>query len=99
MNIVDLAYELYKIDWMRRISADRQIDALKDYYETLTFADEEETEYSFDDYLEVGGYDGELYACFDEFLDCEFLDKTYMKKLLNNNSLIAEYEKYLKENH
>ena len=48
MGIYHLAYELYKIDWLRRISADRQMDAMKDYYEDLVNADE----YSFDDYIE-----------------------------------------------
>ena len=33
MNIANLCYELYKIDWMSRISAERQIDTLRRYYD------------------------------------------------------------------
>jgi len=93
MGIYHLAYELYKIDWLRRISADRQMDAMKDYYESLINADE----YSFDDYIEAFGYGGELYVCFDEFYENEYLDKAYMKQLFNNDKLFAEYEEHLKQ--
>ena len=33
MTISKLAYELYKINWMRRISSERQMDAVKNFYE------------------------------------------------------------------
>ena len=82
-KIEELAYELYKLDWMRRISVDRQMDAVKDYYGYLTGDD---TDQSLTDYLEEFGYDGEFYACFDEFLENEYLDKEYMKALLNDEA-------------
>ena len=34
--------------------------------------------------------DGELYACYGEFCDCEQQDRAYMKKLLGK----LEYERY-----
>lgn len=93
MKIYHLAYELYKLDWMRRISSDRRMDALKDYYDGLV----DEDEYTFDDYIEEFGYNGELYVCFEEFYTNEYLDKLYMKQLLDNDKLFAEYEKHLKQ--
>lgn len=36
------------------------------------------------------GFDGELYACYGEFCDCELQDRAYMKKLLGK----LEYERY-----
>ena len=94
MNISKLGYELYRIDWMRRISADRQMDAIKDYYEGLV----DETEYSFDDYIYEFGYDGELYVCYEEFVNAEYLDEYYMKELFNNDKLFNAYKRDLDEN-
>lgn len=80
-GIKEIAYEMYKIDWMRRIFADRQLNAYKNYFE---LADEIfDHSYTFEDYLEEYGYDGELYVCFDEFLECEYQDSEYMKWLLS----------------
>lgn len=93
MKIYHLAYELYKLDWMRRISSDRRMDALKDYYDGLV----DEDEYTFDDYIEEFGYNGELYACFEEFYTNEYFDKFYMKQLLDNDKLYAEYEEDLNQ--
>lgn len=90
MDIRELCYELYKIDWMNHISHNRQMDALKNYYEELHISYDED--YTFDDYLFDNGYDGELYVCFDEFLQNEYLDEDYMKELLYNTELINQYE-------
>ena len=111
MDIRELAYELYKIDWMRRISADRQMDSLRDYYreakEDEKIAAELAEEfgspensgdsggYSYDDYIFESGYDGEIYVCYDEFLDNEYMDKKYMKRLLGKD-LYSEYLEDLK---
>ena len=40
------------------------------------------------------GYDGELYVCYDEFLDNEYLEEDYIKELLDNEKL---YNKYLED--
>lgn len=93
MRICNLVYELYKLDWMNRISIDTRRNAVKDYYENLI----DKTECSFDDYIEEFGYDGELYACFEEFCDNEYRDKHYIKKLLNDDKLYADYEKSLEQ--
>lgn len=91
MDIRELCYELYKIDWMNHISHNRQMDALKNYYEDLHIS--YDGDYTFDDYLFDNGYDGELYVCFDEFLQNEYLDEDYIKEyLLDNDELIKQYE-------
>lgn len=92
MTIRKLAYELYKIDWERNhmITADRKMDAMKNYFEAL-MADE--TRLSYDDYLQEYGYDGELYVCYDEFIDNEYIEDDYICGLLDNPSLINMYYK------
>lgn len=88
-DIQTLAYTLYKVDWLRRISHDRIADLVKNYYE-------EQKECSFDDwtiedYFDEYGFNGEMYVCLNEFLDAEYRDKEYMKKLLDNPALYDEY--------
>ena len=94
-NIQRLAYELYKTNWMARISTERQLDALKNYYELQRESEAHNQSYSYDmnDYIQESGYDGEIYACFDEFLDNEYLDKDIMRGLLND----AQYDNYLED--
>ena len=74
--ISKLCYELYMIDWKRHhmITADREMDSIKDYYEFIEEADYNGNLYTYDDYIEEYGYDGELYVCYDEFLETEYLD-------------------------
>lgn len=90
-EISNLTYELYKLDWLRKISIDKQMDELKNYYKGLT---DDETVYSFEDYIEEFGYDGELYSSKDEFLENEYLLDNYMKSLLDDEDL---YMLYLKD--
>lgn len=77
--ISGLCYELYKIDWMNRISRERRADALKNWYESTELSDR--SKYTFGDFIADHGYDGESYVCFAEFLEREYLDATYMKFL------------------
>ena len=95
MTIRELAYELYKMDWMRRISCDVQMDTLKDYYQETTEEDREV--YTFEDYIFEFGYQGQLYACYEEFLEEEYLDESYIKTFfLYNDDLLKEYQEDLK---
>ena len=91
-----LCYELYKIDWenSHMITKDRKMDSIKNYYEDLVGSDEE---YTYNDYLEEFGYDGELYVCFEEFLESEYRDKEYIAHLLDNDNLFAIYCKDTKK--
>ena len=66
----------------------------KDYYEGLV----DEAKYSFDDYIYEFGYNGELYVCYEEFVNAEYLDEYYMKELFNNDKLFKTYKRDLDEN-
>ena len=95
MTIRELAYELYKMDWMRRIPCGVQMDTLKDYYQETTEEDREE--YTFEDYILEHGYQGQLYACYEEFLRAEYLDESYMRSLFyKNDDLLNEYQEDIK---
>ena len=89
-NIKRLCYELYKVDWKRShmITAEREMDTIKDYFEGLVSS---EAEYPYAAYLCEFGYDGEFYACFQEFCDTEYLNADYMHSLLEDPKLITLY--------
>lgn len=91
MDISQLCYELYKIDWKHShmITKDREMDSLKNYFEDARYFPD--GDYSYNNYLEERGYDGELYACYDEFCETEYLDEEYIKYLLDNENLLAVY--------
>ena len=94
--ISKLCYELCKIDWKHShmITKEREMDSIKNYYEDLV---DDDTEYTYNDYLEEFGYDGELYVCYEEFLETEYLDEDYICSLLDNEKLIAMYHNAIKE--
>lgn len=95
MNIRHLCYELYKLDWKQShmITAEKEMASVKDYYACLAdYEMEDESEYSYTDYLEEFGYDGgELYVCYEEFCDAEYHDKKYIRRLLSDANLVAIY--------
>ena len=87
--ISKLCYELYKIDWKRNnITADIETNNIKDYYKGLV---DNDTDYTYEDYVSEFGYGGYLYACYDEFCESEYLDKDYICGLLNDDKLIQMY--------
>lgn len=92
-----LCYELYRIDWKHShmITSEREMDFVKDYYQGLV---DDDTDYTYNDYLEEFGYDGELYSCFDEFCDNEYHDKEYICGLLDDEKLISLYLKDIENN-
>ena len=95
MDIRKLCYELYKIDWKHsHITKEREMDSIKDYYEGLI---DNDSEYTYEDYIEEFGYDGELYVYFEEFCDAEYYDVDYMCTLLDNDKLINIYHEDIKE--
>lgn len=87
--IKKLCYELYKIDWKRKhITFDIEMDNIKDYYDGLV--DDGYTDYTYEDYVCEFGYNGRLYACYEEFLEEEYLDTFYMIGLLDNNDKLVQ---------
>lgn len=92
MDIKQKAYEKYQLDWMASHgkSLDDLVDCVQAWWE-----DDETREFcspktAFADF-EKAGFDGEIWACFDEFLEIEYRDMEYMGSLLNPD----EYIEYL----
>lgn len=95
-NISKLCYELYKIDWKQahNITKEREMEYFKDYYRNLIG---EDTEYTYNDYLEEFGYNGELYVCYEEFLEAEYQKDDYICTLLDDYDLIEMYREDVKQ--
>lgn len=92
--ISKLCYELYKIGWKQyHVDIERERQSIKDYYAFLEEEDLSASLYTYDDYLEEFGYDGELYVCYEEFLETEYLEDDYICGLLDDEKLIAMYYK------
>lgn len=95
MDIKRMCYELYKADWKHcHISFERELETIQDYFVGLIDA---YTEYTYEDYLDEFGYNGELYVCYEEFCESEYLDEEYMCSLLGYDDLIIWYKKDIKE--
>ena len=80
----NIIYGLYKQEWMmnRDLTA-ADVERVKNVYRQQCAEDEEiPTDEGADAFLMEHGFNGELYVCFNEFLDNEFLDEGYMKYLL-----------------
>jgi hypothetical protein len=78
------------------IAAEREMDSIKNYYADVAnmvvpYFTASGDEYTYNDYLEEFGYDGELYVCYEEFCDIEYHDKEYMCSLLSDAGLISLY--------
>jgi hypothetical protein len=99
--ISKLCYELYKIGWKQyHIDIERERKSIKDYYEFLMEEDNEDVNvftYTYNDYLEEFGYDGELYVCYEEFCETEYLEEDYIRVLLNDESLLKMYYEDIKQ--
>ena len=92
MTISELGYELYKLDWERRISVECKQDVLRNYYQEVNMED-----YPFEKYFKEVGYSGDIYVCYDEFMEFEYFDKDYMRCLYDNDELYDEYLKDFEE--
>ena len=90
MNIKQIAYEKYKLDWLLKHGY-----TLMDLMEQLDSIQEESDEtvsvsQLFTDWEDECGFGSEIWVCYQEFIDNEYLDTGYMKQLLT----WEEYEKY-----
>lgn len=93
MNITQIAYEKYKLDWMMSHGY-TLVDLLvqvRDMQEVHPNLDAVGAFFEWEDGL---GFDGEVWACYDEFMDTEFLDQDYMMSILSVDERI-EYLKYV----
>lgn len=96
MDITKIAYEKYKLDWMIQHGY-----TLKDLITELENMREEDEDASletlFEDWEDEYGFDSEIWACYDEFMDIEFYDSEYMASLLTSNEYTT-YVAYVVEN-
>ena len=91
--IKKLCYELYKLDWKySNVPTGVEMDSIKDYYQKFVADD---TNYTYNDYLNEFGYYGQLYATYEEFLKNEYLNKEYIYSLLFGNKEL--FTMYLKD--
>ena len=94
VNIKELAYGLYKQDWISTHVDDNLLaQSMKDYYSYVVKCNQIG---SIPDIYEVWlgkeGYDGYMFVCYEEFCANEYLDEGYVKSLLkDDNGLIALY--------
>ena len=95
--ILSYCYELYKQDWVNtHTTAESRLQAIRDY---MLYIQEEIKEYgddcgimTFEEYIYEQGYRGcGLYVSYAEFEENEFRNREYMKTLLKDVTLIAEY--------
>lgn len=95
VDIQKAAYELYKQNWVdTHVSPEMRLQSVREYQYYLDdcIADGE-TPVSMSEWIEENGYgSGSLYVCFDEFLNCEYRDRAYIKSLLKDGSFIEAYE-------
>lgn len=96
MDITEIAYEKYKLNWMLSHG-----HTLTDLITELENMIEEEPSTSlqslFEDWEYGFGFNSEIWASYEEFMDNEFWDDEYMCSLLTMNEFIT-YLEYLKEN-
>ena len=88
MGILDIAYELYKLEWFQEFVGPQELfEALQEYYDYVIECEKNnKNALSFDGWLvDMNGFYGRLYVSIDEFKDKEFGDEKYMKHLLSEN--------------
>ncbi len=89
-SIRDTAYSLYKTDWINQhIEPQRMLRVCRNF--ELWKMETGETDRTFTEWLDEFGFEGEIYACMEEFLDTEYKDREYMLWLLKEKELIELY--------
>lgn len=88
-NLREIAYQRYQLKWM--LEHGKSLEDLKnkllDGEQFIKDCGDKATVSGAWDEFEEYGFDGEIYACYDEFLDNEFRDVDYMKTLLNKEEM------------
>ncbi len=88
MDMRELAYDLYKADWLQRDGSTLFADSLKAYYKQYSVDEEKQT---LQDYLLNNDHNGVLYVGFEEFVNGKYKDANYIRSLLNDEDLFSEY--------
>ena len=100
-DIRSMAYKIYQFDWKaaHHITPEREIKMIKEYLEENrpeSFSVATPPDQTFDEFLKEMGYQGELYVCYEEFLENEYQDEGYIQYLFDG--MTPEYfEEYKKD--
>lgn len=94
VNVSKIAYALYKQNWINgHTNSEMRMDALREYYEFLLKNQKKNLKHiSFEEYLLQFGYNGCIYANYEDFCKNKYRNKDYISKLLNIPELISLYE-------
>lgn len=98
-KIKEIAYQKYKLDWMisHGMTLDDLLQQLNDYRNESDYGKEQDFLTLLREWEYERGFGGELYVCFNEFLETEFLDKDYMLDLLSDKEY-CDYINVIKNN-
>ncbi len=101
-TIRNLAYELYKQEWKQtHLSSKRIRKSFCDCYAETKEAEKylygDEKPLSYEAYIEEYGYDGDIYSCYEEFLENEYLDHGYMLDLFAGPNMKEEMMEYAED--
>ena len=88
-ELKEYCYKLYKFHWMRTHGYDIEdiIKQMSIIYQECEDEEDRKPENLYKEFEEEFGFNGELWVCFDEFCNAEFLDSDYMDYLLSNKQL------------
>lgn len=86
-------YQKYILQWM--IDHNHTIDEMIDILAEMNTESDEPTCVSelFETFVNEQGFDLEIWACFDEFLENEYLDTTYILSFLHDPQDRSDYTK------
>lgn len=97
VNVCKIAYALYKQNWINgHTNSQMRMDALRNYYEFLLKNDSKHL--SYEEYLLQFGFNGNIYADYEEFRKNQYKNTKYMCKLLDIPELINIYLEDLRLN-
>lgn len=91
MDIKRKTYDRYRLDWMTSHGITLEVinKTVSEFINEKV--QDPECEMTFSEYVAEHGLNGMIWACFEEFLECEYKDATYVRTLLSN----ADYTIYL----
>ena len=82
-----VAYDLYRVEWAaRHLDENRVKNEILEYHESVALG---EFEGSFEDYVEENGFGGELWACKNEFLECEYQRRNWLRGRVASNKTLS----------
>lgn len=103
MRISEVAYELYKMDWIaQHVTREAELDTYREYFKYKKDCIEggEEAD-SYEDWLfDIGFPGGALYVCYEEFCDGEYHDREFVTYLFGNEEeFVKEYLEDIKDDY